>query len=120
MAPLLQKAYKEKLYPTAFDRLTAPAGKSKAPTFLYWYFAKLQSELHNIDIELSNRRLERDKLRATIPYTLATAGGAYGYFIGIMFLFLVVSIESSARSIAESQRCLSSAERPDKQGSPSA
>jgi hypothetical protein len=120
IAPLLQKADNEKLYPTAFDHLTAPTGRSNAPAFLYWYFSTLQTELHNIDLELNKKKFEREELRATIPYELTVAGGAYGYFIAIMFLFLIVSIESSARSIAESQRCLSSAEKPDKQGSPSA
>jgi hypothetical protein len=120
IAPLLQKADNEKLYPTAFDQLTAPTARSNAPAFLYWYFSTLQTELHNIDLELNKKKFEREELRATIPYELAVAGGAYGYFIAIMFLFLIVSIESSARHIAESQRRLSNAERSDKQGSPSA
>ena len=96
-------------YPNPFSRKM----QGNSPGF------SMSRGIHNIDIELNKKKFEREELRATIPYELTVAGGAYGYFIAIMFLFLIVSIESSARSIAESQRCLSSAEKPDKQGSPS-
>src|SRR5450756_848372 len=40
-------------------------------------------------------------LRLTVQFALYVAGGAFGYFICIMFLFLVVSIEASLRRTAE-------------------
>ena len=106
IAPSLQQANANKLYPSAFDKLMAPTGRANAPYFIYIYFNGLQSELYKIEQESNEQKSKRELLRSGIPLALGVAGGAYGYFISIMFLFLMVSIEASARSVAESERTL--------------
>lgn len=100
-AVLLADAKKKNLFPDAFDRLTAPTGRSQAPYFLVWYFNTLQNELQKVSGELVAERNERAALRLTVPVALYVAAAAFGYFICIMFLFLIVSIEASLRRIAE-------------------
>jgi hypothetical protein len=96
----LGAARKQRLYSTSFDKLAAPTGQSQAPYFLVWFFEKLQGELRAVDQELTQLRIERNLLRQTVPLALTVASGAFGYFIFIMFLFLVVSIEASVRHLA--------------------
>ena len=96
----LGAARKQRLYSSSFEKLTAPTGQSQAPYFLVWFFEKLQSELRAVDQELSQLRIERNLLRLTVPLALTVASGAFGYFIFIMFLFLIVSIEASVRHLA--------------------
>ena len=100
-APLLADARKKKLFPNSFNQLTAPTGQLQAPYFLVWYFDSLQRELRNASVELVTEKTARAALRLTVQPALYVAGGAFGYFICIMFLFLVVSIEASLRRTAE-------------------
>ena len=44
-APMLGNAREQRLYPTAFDRMTSPTGNSRAPMFVVWFFNSLQQEL---------------------------------------------------------------------------
>ena len=99
-AESLPNARKQRLYQASFDRLTTPTGQSQAPYFLVWFFNALQDELRAVDRDLGTQRLERNALRLTIPLALIVAASAFGYFILIMFLFLVVSIEASVRRLA--------------------
>jgi hypothetical protein len=99
----LGSARKQKLYGESFDELTAPTGRSQAPAFLVWFFDKLQSHLLVVNRDLELQRLERVGLRVWIYPSLIAAGSAFGYFLVVMFLFLLVSIEASTRRIAEVQ-----------------
>lgn len=101
-APLLAEFNKKDQYKDSFDRLTAPTGRAQAPYFLAWYFEALQKELQQVATKLTEEKDEREVLRAQTPIALYAAMAAFGYFILIMFLFLVVSIEASLRLTAES------------------
>jgi hypothetical protein len=93
-------AAKIKSNSAAIDRFTASTPPSRAPYFLVWFFNKLQDQLQQLDQELQQERVARAALRLTIPLALYIAGGAFSYFIFIMFLFLLVSIEASVRRLA--------------------
>lgn len=99
-APAVKAVSKVKPYAAALDALTAATPPSRAPYFLTWFFDRLQTELRAVADEFAERQNERIALRATAPLALSIAGGAFGYFILIMFLFLLVSIEASVRSLA--------------------
>lgn len=101
-APAVKAVSKVKPYSNALDALTAATPPSRAPYFLTWFFDKLQGELRVIAQEFQEERNQRAALRATTPFALSVAGGAFSYFIFIMFLFLLVSIEASARTLATS------------------
>ena len=105
-AESLPNARKQRLYQASFDRLTTPTGQSQAPYFLVWFFNALQDELRAVDRDLGTQRLERN----AIPLALIVAASAFGYFILIMFLFLVVSIEASVRRLAGLGRVLINAQ----------
>jgi hypothetical protein len=100
-ATSLRRARDQRLFPSSFDRLTAPTGRSSAPYFVAWFFQTLQKELASAQTELAEAQIQRAALRLTVPISLAVAAGAFGYFITIMFLFLIVSIEASVRHLAE-------------------
>lgn len=99
-APAISAANKDKANTAGIDRLTASTPPSGAPYFLVWFFNKLQNELQQVDRELQAERMQRAALRLTIPVALYVAAGAFSYFIFIMFLFLLVSIEASVRRLA--------------------
>jgi hypothetical protein len=99
-APSIAVANKIKSNSAAIDRFTAPTPPSRAPYFLTWFFNKLQGELQLIEQDLQAERAQRGALRLAIPLALYIAGGAFSYFIFIMFLFLLVSIEASVRRLA--------------------
>lgn len=99
-APSIAVANKIKSNSAAIDRFTAPTPPSRAPYFLVWFFNKLQGELQLVEQELQADRAQRAALRLAIPLGLYIAGGAFSYFIFIMFLFLLVSIEASVRRLA--------------------
>lgn len=102
-AQLLSDSKKKNLYSSSFDRLTAPTGRSRAPYFLVWYFDSVQAVLRQVQQELLSAKIERNALRLTVPISLYVASAAFGYFILIMFLFLVVSMEASLRRVAEAR-----------------
>jgi hypothetical protein len=112
----LGKARKQNLYADSFDRLTAPTGRSRAPYFLVWYFEHLQERLQSTTDRLTQARAERDALRLTEFPAIVTALSAFGYFIAIIFCFLLISIEASLRKVAEAHQTvqpkLADAERP--------
>ncbi|MCK1601606.1 hypothetical protein IVB02_09200 [Bradyrhizobium sp. 166] len=99
-APAVKAVSKVKPYSNALDALTAATPPSRAPYFLTWFFEKLQGELRVIAQEFQEERNQRIALRATTPFALSVAGGAFSYFIFIMFLFLLVSIEAGIRTLA--------------------
>jgi hypothetical protein len=99
-APSIAVASKIKSNSPAMDRFTAPTLPSRAPYFLVWFFNKLQGELQLVEQELQAERAQRAVLRLAIPLSLYIAAGAFSYFIFIMFLFLLVSIEASVRRLA--------------------
>jgi hypothetical protein len=99
-APSIAVANKIKSNSAAIDRFTAPTPPSRAPYFLVWFFSKLQGELQLLEQDLQAERAQRAALRFTIPLGLYIAAGAFSYFIFIMFLFLLVSIEASVRRLA--------------------
>lgn len=99
-APAVKAVSKVKPYSAAVDALTAATPPSQAPYFLIWFFNKLQGELRAIGEEFQEQRQQRSLLRATTPFALSIAAGAFSYFILIMFLFLLVSIEASVRRLA--------------------
>jgi hypothetical protein len=101
-APAVKAVNKVKPYGAALDALTAATPPSRAPYFLTWFFDRLQGELRAIALEFQNEQAERLALKATTPFALSVAGGAFSYFIFIMFLFLLVSIEASVRTLATS------------------
>lgn len=101
-APAVKAVSKVKPYSNALDALTAATPPSRAPYFLVWFYDKLQGELRVIAQEFQEERNQRIALRATTPFALSVAGGAFSYFIFIMFLFLLVSIEASIRTLATS------------------
>lgn len=101
-APALKAVNKVKPYSNALDALTAATPPSRAPYFLVWFYDKLQGELRVIAQEFQEERNQRFALRATTPFALSVAGAAFSYFIFIMFLFLLVSIEASVRTLATS------------------
>ncbi len=96
----LGAARKQKLNPTAFDKMTAPTGAAQAPYFLVWFFDAVQRELLAVSAEVEGAREQRAALLLTLPIALYVAATAFGYFIFAMFLFLMVSIEASVRRIA--------------------
>jgi len=96
----LAAARRQRLYAPSFEKLTLPTGQAQAPYFLVWFFEKLQAELRVVSEELRGQRVERELLRSTVPWALTVASAAFGYFIFIMFLFLIVSIEASVRHLA--------------------
>jgi hypothetical protein len=99
-APAIAAANKDKANTAGIDRFTASTSPSRAPYFLVWFFSKLQNELQQVGQELQAERAQRAALRLTIPFALYVAAGAFSYFIFIMFLFLLVSIEASVRRLA--------------------
>ncbi|MEH2472155.1 hypothetical protein V1281_006657 [Nitrobacteraceae bacterium AZCC 2161] len=99
-APAVKAVNKVKPYSSALDALTAATPPSRAPYFLVWFYDKLQGELRVVAQEFQEERDQRFALRATAPFALSVAGGAFSYFIFIMFLFLLVSIEASVRTLA--------------------
>jgi hypothetical protein len=92
---------KDNIYSDSFDRLTAPTGRSGAPFFLAWFFSNLQIELRGAANDLTIERTKMAALRLTVTPALYVAGSTYAYFILIMLLFLVISIEASLRRTAE-------------------
>lgn len=113
---ILAKARKQNLYGPSFDQFTAPTGSAEAPYFLAWFFNQLQSQLQIVDAQLKQDQAQRDVLRLTAIPAMIVAGGAFGYFVAIVFCFLFISIEASLRKIAETQQLTrlerSSAESP--------
>lgn len=107
-APAVKTVSKVKPYSNALDALTAATPPSRAPYFLVWFYDKLQGELRVIAQEFQEERNQRVALKATTPFALSVAGGAFSYFIFIMFLFLLVSIEASVRTLATSAAPISS------------
>ncbi|RXG94739.1 hypothetical protein [Bradyrhizobium zhanjiangense] len=101
-APSIAAANKDKANTAGIDRFTASTPPSRAPYFLVWFFNKLQNELQQVGQDLQAERVQRAALRLTIPIALYVAAGAFSYFIFIMFLFLLVSIEASVRQLATS------------------
>lgn len=100
-ADTLAKARKQNLYEGSFETLTGPTGISKAPYFLVWYFAELQNELQSKADELLKARAAREALRLTETPSLIVATSAFGYFLIVIFCFLLISIEASVRRLAE-------------------
>ncbi len=86
-AQSLRNAREQKLFPSAFDKLTAPTGQAAAPYFVVWYFSTLQDQLRSAKNDLDTAQFARNALRLTAPIGLAVAGGAFTYFVTIMFLF---------------------------------
>ena len=99
-APAVKAVSKVKPYSGAVDALTAATPPSQAPYFVVWFFNRLQGELRAIGAEFQEQREQRALLRATTLFALSIAAGAFSYFILIMFLFLLVSIEASVRRLA--------------------
>jgi hypothetical protein len=92
---------KNDMYSSSFDRLTAPTGRSNAPFFLVWFFSSLENELRSAANDLAIEKTKMAALRLTVTPALYVAGSTYAYFILIMLLFLVISIEASLRRTAE-------------------
>jgi len=101
LGAVLGEARKQKLYKSSFDDLTAPTGPSRAPLFVVWFFQKLQGQLRIVDSDLRARQFRRNVLRLSTYPAIVTAASAFGYFIIVMFFFLLISIEASTRRIAE-------------------
>jgi hypothetical protein len=99
-APTLATVNQDKQYSSSIDRFTAPTSPSRAPYFVVWFFNKLQGELQLVAQELQEEQSRRLALKFTVPVALYIAAGAFSYFIFIMFLFLLVSIEASVRRLA--------------------
>lgn len=101
IAPALADVRKAHKYPTPLDRFTAPTGTNQAPYFLAWFFQAMQVTLNEEQQRFEDEKFEREQLRQRVPVSLYVAASAFGYFIFIMFLFLIVSIEASLRNAAE-------------------
>jgi hypothetical protein len=98
---VLNDARKGNLYTPSLDKLIAPTGQSRAPYFIAWFFSTLQDELRTSERQLEAALAARMTLRIATPLALSIAAGAFAYFILAMLVFLFVSMEASARRIAE-------------------
>ncbi|KGT76996.1 hypothetical protein MA20_20405 [Bradyrhizobium japonicum] len=102
-APALATANKDKQYSSSIDRIAAATPPTRAPYFVVWFFNKLQGELQLVSQEFQEEQNRRLALRLMAPVALYVAAGAFSYFIFIMFLFLLVSIEASVRRLASAE-----------------
>lgn len=101
-APILKESEVEKHYPTdGILKLTDTTGAERAPYFLFWFFKTLQSQIQSAGEDLEAEKTKRADLKAMAPLLLSISAATFVYFITIMFLFLVISIEASVRRIAE-------------------